>query len=454
MPPRSKKSLRMKNAAEKRWSAAKESEETPKSSPLREPLAKVPPDVHVTAALLTASTYTQSRDLFRMVNLDCSAESTFYLHQKEIAPKIEELANETVKTSLEQSKGSNSPKISIDSRWSSRRNGSQNTAVAIDVNTNKVISYKNTIKTGGKREGDFSGPSNMMESQGIESISADLKRAFGNREIEILHDGDNKSQKIFEKHELNVAHSLDKGHAMGALKRNFEKAKSAAKDDTKIPKPFFGIENRVISYASHLIDHVDEPEKREILWRNTPEHLIGNHENCQHDLKPKVGRKPKKAPRVKQPEEYYVWKKGVENPKLKDHLQNFCDKTANIVKNVSNDGGTNPNESINANEAKYANKRFSFGNSYGARIGIAVGKWNDPLHFTKNVLEATGSAQFIAPSLMQKIEEDCNSTLSTNLTRQSPYERKKINLSRKKARENYKTHAEGDYNEKKLKSCQ
>ena len=53
-----------------------------------------------------------------------------------------------------------------------------------------------------------------------------------------------------------------------------------------------------------------------------------------------------------------------------------------------------------------------------------MGKWNDPLHFTKTVLDATGSPQFIAPSLMQNIEDDYRDTLNTDITRQCPYERK------------------------------
>ena len=59
-----------------------------------------------------------------MANLDCATESTFYLHQKEVIPKIEELAEQIVKSCLEQSKLSTKPKISIDSRWSSIRYGS------------------------------------------------------------------------------------------------------------------------------------------------------------------------------------------------------------------------------------------------------------------------------------------------------------------------------------------
>ena len=82
-----------------------------------------------------------------------------------------------------------------------------------------------------------------------------------------------------------------------------------------------------------------------------------------------------------------------------------------------------------------------------------MGKWNDPLHFTKNVLDATSSPQFIAQSLMQNTEYDCRDALNTDITRQCPYERKEIKLSRKKAHQSIKTHQEGDYNENKFKTC-
>ena len=72
----------------------------------------------------------------------------------------------------------------------------------------------------------------MMESNGIDSIATDIKYAFGDEQIEILHDGDNKSKRIFDNQNLNVIHSLDKGHVIGSLKRKLAKAKSDAKEDT------------------------------------------------------------------------------------------------------------------------------------------------------------------------------------------------------------------------------
>ena len=396
MPRRTKASLRNKQKANKRWSpgdARQETEEpvTPQSSP--RVTAKINPDVHVTAVLLTGSTYQQSKEMLEIMNIETPSESTFYEHQKRIAPIIEEIAQETVEDAINQAKEMNHNSFSIDSRWSSRRNGSQNTCTALDQKTNKVVAFHNTIKVGGKRAGDYSGASNMMESIGVSAIASELKSKFGEKKINIVHDGDNKSEKIFIDNEVDCEHSYDKGHAIQSIKRQFKTAKKQAKDTTKISSPFHGIENRVVTYAGFLVDNVNDPEQREMLWKNTPEHLTGNHEHCVHDLKKKVGRKPKTPPKIKAPEEYYIWKKGVQEPKLKQCLQEFCDKTAHVLGHVSNQGCTNPNESINAAQAKYAEKRIAFGNSYGARVGVAIGKWNDPLNFTKNVLEKTGVAE-------------------------------------------------------------
>ena len=42
------------------------------------------------------------------------------------------------------------------------------------------------------------------------------------------------------------------------------------------------ISDRVIAYANYLIKNVDDPNLREMLWLNTPEHLTGNHTLCIH----------------------------------------------------------------------------------------------------------------------------------------------------------------------------
>ena len=165
MPPKTKQQKRMQEMRKKQLDNSNSSsiEEISEPSCNSSPI-KIPADVHVTAALLSGSTYTQTKELFSYCNIDTVAESTFYEHQKKIIPIIEDCAKRNIAEAREQVKNVESPFIAIDSRWSSRRNGSQNTATAIESSSKKVIAYKNTIKIGGKRQGDYDGPSNMMES--------------------------------------------------------------------------------------------------------------------------------------------------------------------------------------------------------------------------------------------------------------------------------------------------
>ena len=52
---------------------------------------------------------------------------------------------------------------------------------------------------------------------------------------------------------------------------------------------------------------------------------------------------------------------------------------------------------------------------------------------------------------MERIEKGCSDRVLFNENRSKPYERKKMNISRKEVRKTYKVKQEGDYNEKKHK---
>lgn len=291
-----------------------------------------------------------------------------------------------------------------------------------------------------------------MGNAGIESIAQELNTVFGSRNIDVVHDGDNKSDKLYGENGCAVTHHYDKNHALGSLKRRLSSAKKEATEKYHVKQPFYGIEGRIISFAGYLIDNVPNPEERKALWSNTPNHLIGDHTNCRHpSQKNRKGRPPKTPKPEKAPEEFYIWKKGQENEKLKEALQTYCDKTAEIVCNVAEEACTNPNESINSAQTKYANKRYAFGPSYSARIGIAVGNWNDKSNFTTQVLEATGTANYICPKIMSQIQNRCKTQEEQNQKRQEPYEQKRTNLCRKQIRQTYKCKKEGDYMEKHMK---
>ena len=82
-----------------------------------------------------------------------------------------------------------------------------------------------------------------------------------------------------------------------------------------------------------MIDNVSDPDERQELWCNTPNHLVGDNTKCQHQSQQNRSGRPPKTPRTeKMPEDFYVLKKGQENEKLKESLQTYCDKTVDIIR--------------------------------------------------------------------------------------------------------------------------
>lgn len=401
------------------------------------------------ASVLTGISFTPLRRSLQILNIPPVASSTFYQKQNEILEIIEGEAQKTVDAAREKAKDIDSPVVSIDSRWNSKRNGSMNTASAIESSSGDVIAYKNTIKRGGRRDGDYEGPSNLMESNGINSIADDLKETFGDKTITIVQDGDNKSTKIYDSKNLNIEREFDKNHGKGVLQRAFEPIQKELYMKHKIQNPFHGVKGKMLNWGQYLIDNVDDEEERAALWLNAPNHLIGDHSLCHHPDKepPKRGRPPKT--KVKSDEDYKIWTKGKENPLVKNGLDTFCKRTEYVIRNASPSHGTNANESLNASIAKYANKRIAFGKSYGARAAVAIGNKNDPENFTMNVLQATGAINYIDQSIQDQMQRDINTEIRKNEIRKTPYERNRANQARKAVRNSYKSQKEGDYNENK-----
>ena len=410
------------------------------------PHIKIPGRVLATSCLLNGSTYTQAANFLHMCNIDTVAESTFYEAQLAVEEPIIEAAAKTVTRAREEVMAMTKPRLCDDSRWDSARNGSHNTVAAIETTSGKVVSYRNTIKYGGKRVGNYTGPSNMMESEGLKHVISDVKEMFGDDEVEITTDGDNKSTRIFREAGLNFTQSHDKGHGLAAIKRRFSRMKEVVKEQLNITTPFYGIEGRLIQYAQYLINHEPNPEKRVRLWLNSPSHYVGDHSHCEHPSnEKKVGRPRKKPIKEKSEDRFYVWKKGVENSELKEILEHFCESTAHIIESCVSTTGTNQCEALNSMIGKYAPKRISFGNSYEARAAIAVGMKNDPTGFISDVLEATGVINELSPKMVSKIERKYAQQEDLNSFRRTPYERNRIDQTRYHIRQIYGSQKTGDY---------
>ena len=80
---------------------------------------------------------------------------------------------------------------------------------------------------GKNRFGQYFGTSNMMESEGLGYIADEMRESFGDKKINFVHDGDNKSPKIYKRTLLNEEHYRDPGHAIKSLRNAFDTVKKS-----------------------------------------------------------------------------------------------------------------------------------------------------------------------------------------------------------------------------------
>ena len=96
----------------------------------------------------------------------------------------------------------------------------------------------------------------MKESNGIHHIAGELKDAFGEKELKITHDGDNKSYKEYNDEGLNVSHYRDSGHAIKSLRNAFTAVRRQLNYVRSNEQPFYGIIEKMLSFARFLIYNI------------------------------------------------------------------------------------------------------------------------------------------------------------------------------------------------------
>lgn len=188
-------------------------------------LIKTTPSNMVLGSFLSGTSYQASKIILAANGQKPCSRSAFFERQALIAPKIEDLGIQTTHDAMDESVALGHTKYSQDSRWSSQFNGLENTNSLFDVETGKLVSVCNTLKSRAGRETSFTQGSNMMESNGLEQIADDLQEHFGDEMISICHDGDNKSLKIYKNAGLNVDHHRDGGHGFNSIKNAFKRFK-------------------------------------------------------------------------------------------------------------------------------------------------------------------------------------------------------------------------------------
>ena len=152
--------------------------------------------------------------MFTLCNIDIPSRGTFFTEQKRQIPIIKECTNKTVIQC--RNNAAKNLNLSTDGCWDHVRNGTHCTVSAIDRDQDKVLYFSNITKDGGKRTGNFSQSSNMMESRGINDIINQIHNDNDRTINSLTHDNDNKTNTILKNDEKfkNAKIMLDPRHAV------------------------------------------------------------------------------------------------------------------------------------------------------------------------------------------------------------------------------------------------
>ena len=291
-----------------------------------------------------------------------------------------------------------------DSRYSHRTHATQNTYSIVDNQQGKVIAVYNTIQNGRKRDGNFDGPCNQMETQGLKKCLAQVS-SLPIQKMYFAHDNDNSCCKTIDGvRNVNIQEQLDRNHAVKSISSRFDSfsknddvkgtaSKKAVKSfmkkhgeggDTLKKSDFTQLKERILSWFIYIVTCFTSIPQRLFLWRNAPDHWQGNHKYCVHADEIDAFTKGKAIQPVK--ESYWTWQPGIKHPQLHSHVKEFMAKQEDYVKNVSVQNTTQACESLNSQISRLAPKNLSLGSSYNPRIYAAIGIQNNP-HFRSEMVK-------------------------------------------------------------------
>ena len=360
---RSQRKAHSRNAAYSRWRKSNEEESIPCADPT----------MMVISNYENGSTYTKSRRILAAQGIDSPSKATYYRYQRKVNDSIIKLAKESM--SEEANKMEHGTSISLDGAYAHRRNSSQCHGAFIDCKSHKIVAGSVVTKT--RKNGDFEGSSNMMETEVIRRNLAQIDKQKVSRYV---HDQDNLTGDLMSKSIQNIDEKIDPNHGKKCFLKFWNKlvegsyrtiykacdyAVSAVKylTDIQYKKKFHGLKTHAQNWFNNLLydKQMTNAEKKE-NWMNVELHVIGNHSRCNHSEK-----------------KTFVWKNGIQFPELQHDFHKFVDASSKVFDKIDANLHTNINESLHTETSKVADKNTAWSkNGYEGRVHYAYLKHNKP----------------------------------------------------------------------------
>lgn len=425
--------------------------------PLPQPNPKMDTKMMVVGGLLTGNGYQGMKKMANYLNTPTCSKRTYYLCQQKVVDEVIESVKDNCRKYAEKIKDNSC--LSVDGRWNHSRNGSSATASFIDENQKKVVAFESSNKVKGLFGSDFIGSSKNMETNCIEKGLSTLRFNIENKHLYLAHDHDNTTSKLIKKHKgLNIEETLDPGHATLEIKRkankHFDEAAHNMKNKNdqnrntikKCFELFSVLIVHIITWFKFIIYNVRNQDKKERMWLNLKNHVLGDHKECEH---PNDLIEPKKRGRPRKYDQhingFWEWDVAKNDQYMKDSLENFLKENKDLVR-MTSVHKTQRNESLNAMIAQVTPKNKIFNKTKESRSAIAVGRMNEP-NFDSNLIKDLCPNK-LSPLILNEIEKDEQMNHQNSLVRNSFNKRKRKNKSRQKLRESHKKNDEGDYKKK------
>lgn len=218
---------------------------------------------------------------------------------------------------------------------------------------------------------------------------------------------------------------------MNSIARNFPKIANKYDYDCYFPDILEGKRVKIVSWAVYLINNFEDIELRGLKWKNSPFHMIGQHQNCSHGPLPPSHRD---------------WEEGKTNLIAFQKMQNFFNNTVKFIKACEFRNTTQCNESLNNLISMLAPKRLHFASSYNVRALLAGGLYNDPHFFSQLIIDLDLTKYVPKKSMEEIISFEKEREKEILKKRTSQYRDSKNQYRKQKYSKN---EPEGDYNEDK-----
>jgi hypothetical protein len=356
---------------------------------------KPTPNVLFVLSLLSEGlAYAPAHRFLTKIRVRHCSERQFYRIQKALVPWLHMQGKTSCATALKQVGADEY--IGFDGAWNHNRRGSKLIGTLCNISKRSVVGYS-IIEKRSRLSEPFEGPSKQMEAKSFHELLTTLTYP-ALKFAGLVTDGDVSIRKII-RNETNIRHLLDIGHSVKSFIRYFH---VTDKKNGGILGPF---RDRLLVWFRHLVSQNLPLDEKKELWQNAVSHFRGDHSRCRHSASTKG--------RVIRDDETV----------LIEAMTTFLSSTTKYFELLEPNVRTQVNESLNAKRTRFASKNFAWGDSWVARMALAVMHFNDPYVYFTELVQKIGFG--LPDAYYQSLDELFNQYIRT---RQHPTGKRTRNL--------------------------